>query len=714
MEDSNLRQQMIEKLERIRALGWNPYPASYPKEQTIGQAREMEGKTVKTAGRLTSFRSHGNISFADLKDETGKIQLFLKKELLGELYDHLKLLDLGDFVGVEGEIVMTTAGEVSIAPTSYTLLTKVLRPLPSEWYGVKDVETRYRQRYLDLLLNPEVRERFNTRTKLVRAVREYLDNLGFWEVETPTLQPLYGGANAKPFKTHLNALNKDVYLRIADELYLKRLMVGGYERVYEICKDFRNEGIDQTHFPEFTMIEWYEAYADYNRVMDVAEGLCKHIAQKLNGNTTLQIEDKTIDIGGEWKRISMTEILKEKLGLDVDDETEASLLEFAKLHCPHMELLGGETRGQLIFMIFDHLIPKQLSEPTWIIDYPEDVSPLSKPHRSKPGWVERFEGYVGGKEIFDGWSELTDPVIQRERFTKDVVAARKDKEEAQQLDEDFLLAMEHGMPPTGGIGVGIDRLTMFFTNKWGIKEVVMFPTLKSDSAPSIQSVSNEQLTIDSTVLQKFPAIKVGVAVIKGVSVTKLSEELEKEKGEVVTSLAGLTNEQINEIPEVQSYRAMYKTMGVDYHSRRPSPEALLRRLASGKEVYNVNTAVDAANVVVLKHKVSIGVFDMEKLEFPTKLTLAKGEEKIHLLGEAEETSIKKGEMIYTDQVGPFNLDLNYRDSVRTAVTEETKNLYINVDGGEGITEERVQSVLTEVTELITRVCGGTVEVISVV
>ena len=714
MEDSNLRQQMIEKLERIRALGWNPYPASYPKEQTIGESRGMEGKTVKTAGRITSFRSHGNISFADLKDETGKIQLFLKKELLGELYDHLKLLDLGDFIGVEGEVVTTTAGELSIAPTSYTLLTKVLRPLPSEWYGVKDVETRYRQRYLDLLLNPEVRERFNTRTKLVRAVREYLDNLGFWEVETPTLQPLYGGANAKPFKTHLNALNKDVYLRIADELYLKRLMVGGYERVYEICKDFRNEGIDQTHFPEFTMIEWYEAYADYNRVMDVAEGLCKHIAQKLNGNTTLQIEDKTIDIGGDWKRISMTEILKEKLGLDVDEETEASLLEFAKLNCPHMEILGGETRGQLIFMIFDHLIPKQLSEPTWIIDYPEDVSPLSKPHRSKPGWVERFEGYVGGKEIFDGWSELTDPVIQRERFTKDVSAARKDKEEAQQLDEDFLLAMEHGMPPTGGIGVGIDRLTMFFTNKWGIKEVVLFPTLKSDSTPAVQSVSNEHLTIDSSVLQKFPAMKVGVAVIKGVSVTKLNEELEKEKEKVVATLSGLTNEQINEIPEVQSYRAIYKTMGVDYHSRRPSPEALLRRLASGKELYNINTAVDATNVIVLKHKISIGVFDLDKLEFPTTLTLAKGEEKIHLLGETEETLIKKGEMIYTDQTGPFNLDLNYRDSVRTAVTEETKNLYINVDGGEGITEEKVQMVLNEVTELIVSVCGGTVEVISVV
>ena len=408
---------------------------------------------------------------------------------MGEEYKNLKLLDIGDFVGVEGDVIRTIAGEISIAPTSYTLLSKATLPLPSEWFGIKVVETRYRQRYLDLILNPESRELFNTRTKLVSGLREYLDNLGFWEVETPTLQTMYGGANAKPFKTHLNALDQDVYLRIADELYLKRLIVGGYERVYEICKDFRNEGIDQTHFPEFTMIEWYEAYADYQRVMDVAEGLFKHLAQKINGNTKLKVDTNEIDVGNKWPRIEMSEIMKDKLGIDVDKETAESLLEYAKKNLPNMQILGGETKGQLIFAIFDHTIPKTLMEPTFIIDYPEDISPLSKNHRSKPGWVERFEGYIGGKEIFDGWSELTDPEIQRQRFMADTTATRQDKEEAQHVDEDFLSAMEYGIPPLGGIGVGIDRLTMFFTNKWAIKEVVLFPTLKAFSSEKETSQS---------------------------------------------------------------------------------------------------------------------------------------------------------------------------------------------------------------------------------
>ncbi len=479
MSDLDFRKVRLKKLEKIKALGWNPYSSSFDKKQTIADCLKSIGKKVKTAGKIFSYREHGNIAFADLKDETGKIQLFFQKKLLGENYKNLKVLDIGDFIGVEGEIIKTTAGEISIAPTSYTLLTKSLSPIPSEFFGLKDTQLRYRQRYLDLLINPEVRNHFNNRTKLISGVREYLDNLGFWEVETPTLQPLYGGANAKPFKTHVNALDTDMYLRIADELYLKRLVVGGYERVYEICKDFRNEGIDATHFPEFTMIEWYEAYADYQKVMDVAEGLFKHLAKKLYGHTTLEVDTKKIDIGEKWPRIEMSAIMKEKLDLDVEKETKESLEAYAKKNCPGMQMLGGETKGQLIFAIFEHKIPELLINPTWIIDYPEDVSPLSKAHPTKKGWVERFEGYIGGKEICDGWSELTDPQMQRQRFAQDLKAERKDKEEAQQLDEDFLTAMEYGMPPLGGIGIGIDRLVMFFTNKWVIKEIVLFPNLRS-------------------------------------------------------------------------------------------------------------------------------------------------------------------------------------------------------------------------------------------
>lgn len=473
----NLREERLKKLEKIREIGWNPYPSSYDKKQMIKETREMEGKEVKTAGKLFSFRTHGNIAFADLKDETGKIQLFFKKDVLGvEEYKRLTLLDIGDYIGVEGTVLKTTAGEISIVPTKYTLLSKSLQQLPHEWFGIKDTEQRFRQRYLDLLLNPEVRERFNIRTKVLRFMREYLDELGFWEVETPIFHPQYGGANAKPFTTHYNALGQDMYLRIAFELYLKRLISGGYERVYEIGRDFRNEGFDRSHSPEFTMIEWYEAYADYHRVMDVTEGLFKHLAQKLNNSPKMKIDDKEIDLSGKWPRVTMAEIMKKELGLDVETATEEILLSYCKEH--KIEMIGGETKGQLIFAIFEHTIPEKLIGPIWIIDYPEDVSPLSKNHRSKPGWVERFEGYIGGKEICDGWSELTDPIIQRQRFENDQKASRKDKSEAQQVDEDFITSMEFGMPPMGGIGIGIERLVMFFTNTWAIREIMLFPTLK--------------------------------------------------------------------------------------------------------------------------------------------------------------------------------------------------------------------------------------------
>jgi len=482
MADSNLIDIRIDKLNKLKSLGVNPYAYSFEKTHTIAESIKSEGKEIKTAGRIFSLRTHGNIAFVDLKDETGKIQIFFQKKLLSpENYKNIELLDIGDFIGVEGKVGKTVAGEISVFPTSYILLTKSLMPIPSEWYGLKEAEVRYRQRYLDLLLNPQVRERFNIRTKVISGVREYLDGLGFWEAETPTLQSLYGGANAKPFKTHVNALDKDFYLRIADELYLKRLIIGGYERVYEICKDFRNEGIDNSHSPEFTMIEWYEAYADYHKVMDVAEGLFKHLAKKIYGHTTLEVENQKIDIGKKWPRIEMSKIMKEKLKLDVESETAKSLLSYAKKNCLDINLVGSETKGQLIFAIFEHTIPKLLEEPTWIIDYPEEVSPLAKAHRTKKGWVERFEGYIGGKEICDGWSELTDPIIQRERFKADTNAARVSKEEAQHTDESFLSAMEYGMPPLGGIGIGIDRLTMFFTNTWLIKEVILFPILKPEN-----------------------------------------------------------------------------------------------------------------------------------------------------------------------------------------------------------------------------------------
>ena len=476
---TKIRSDRLKKKEELLKLGVNPYPSSISlkgERIAISYARESLGKNVLVAGRIRAIRIHGGASFLDLEDFTASIQLLFQKNVLGERYSLISLFDAGDFLAVSGEVIKTQAGEITVRVSDFQFLSKAIRPLPSSWYGLKDIEERYRKRYLDLLLNPEVKQRFLTRTKLVREIRNYLDSLGYQEVETPTLQPLYGGANAKPFKTHLNALDCDMYLRIADELYLKRLLVGSYEKVYEICKDFRNEGMDLTHNPEFTMIEYYEAYADYHRVMDVTEGLFKHLAKSIFGKMKIKVGEQEIDISKKWPRIKMVDIIREKLGIDVLEASESFLVDYCRKN--EIELVGGESKGQLIYTIFEHKVTDLLINPDWIIDYPEAVSPLSKAKAGEPGWVERFEGYVGGKEICDGWSELNDPLIQRKRFESDVKAARKDREEAQQVDEDFLEAMEYGMPPIGGIGIGIDRLTMFFTNTWSIKEVILFPTMR--------------------------------------------------------------------------------------------------------------------------------------------------------------------------------------------------------------------------------------------
>lgn len=476
-----LKQTRLDKLEKIRKLGIDPYPARVEKVHTNVQAKEMLGKDVKVAGRIMSIRGHGGIQFFDLVDESGKIQLVFKKDLLSDLNVKLQeLLDIGDFIAVQGTVFTTKAGEISVEVKDFQIATKAVRPLPSNWYGLSDVEERYRKRYLDLLLNPEVKKRFYLRSKLVRAMQEYLDSQGYVEVETPALQNLYGGTNARPFETHLNALDQDMYLRVADELYLKRLVIGGFEKVYEICKDFRNEGMDLSHNPEFTMVEFYEAYADYQRVMDITEGLFKFMAKKLFGQEMITVKGQKIDLSGKWPRIEMTEIIKKELKIDVLDMDQKELIDYCRKN--KLEVKGKESKGELIYIIFDHMIPDKLISPTWVIDYPAEVSPLSKKHARKEGWVERFEGYIGGKEICDGWSEINDPADQRSRFENEQKALKEGRNnEAHPVDEEFLTAMEYGMPTLGGIGIGIDRLTMFFTDTWSIKEIILFPLMKRET-----------------------------------------------------------------------------------------------------------------------------------------------------------------------------------------------------------------------------------------
>jgi lysyl-tRNA synthetase, class II len=485
----------LKKLENIKKAGINPYPASFDKQNSVIEIQNSDdGTKLKTAGRLMTIRDMGKLVFCHLQDESGKAQISLKSdEIDKEKFDFfLKNIDMGDFVGVEGEVFTTQKGEKTLLVKEYTVLSKTLLSLPDKWHGLKDSEIRYRKRYLDLIMNPEEMNKFKIRTKVISLVREYLDNLGFTEVETPILQVLYGGTNAKPFSTHINAYDMPMYLRVAPELYLKRLVVGGFEKVYEIAKNFRNEGVDQTHNPEFTMIEWYESYVDYNTMMDRTEGMYKFIAKKLFNKETIQLHDKKIDLSGKWSRMPLIDSIKKFADIDVNKLDDEELEKIVKDN--QIEIAGESNRGQMIFAIFDKLVCDKLQDPIWIIDYPKEVSPLSKTHRSNPELVERFECYIGGKEIGDGWSEIINPVEQRNRFENEQAAMRAGDEEAHPMDEDFIQALEHGMPPLGGIGIGIDRLVMLFTNCWSIRDIMLFPIMKPKNG-NIQEVKQEELNL---------------------------------------------------------------------------------------------------------------------------------------------------------------------------------------------------------------------------
>ena len=465
-----------DKLAALKKLGIDVNPPVYSKDQAI-TAIKVIGKTANVAGRIRAYRLHGQLCFFDLQDESGQIQVMISAKDVGETtYAMIKLLDIGDFVGVTGEVFKTKAGEITIKAASATFLSKALHPLPDTWFGLKDTEERFRKRYVDTLMNPQVKAVFDKRWATEKAIRQYLWDQGYNEVETPVLQNLYGGTNARPFTTHLNALDIDMYLRVAPELYLKRLIVGGYEKVFEIARNFRNEGLDLSHQPEFTMMEFYEAYADYHKIMDVTEGLIKFVAKNVNKSFQLKIGQYDVDLSGKWARITIDEALKKYLKIDWEKITDAEVKDILKKN--KLKVPGVYTKNKALFTIFDHLVTDKLVEPTWVIDYPTDVSPLSKVHRSRPGRAERFEGYIGGREICDGWSEIVSPIEQRERFETEQKNLKAGDEEAQPLDEEFLEALSCGCPPLGGIGIGIDRLVMFLTNTWSIKEVIPFPLMR--------------------------------------------------------------------------------------------------------------------------------------------------------------------------------------------------------------------------------------------
>jgi len=483
-----ITQQRLEKLERIRARGINPYPPRYQRSHTAEQAvallKEIEGGTAKpdevnVAGRIMAQRAMGKIVFLDLRDGSGKIQLLVRPDQLSEdEQELLKDIDIGDFIGVSGKVFRTRTGEPTVNVEKLTLLAKSLQPLPEKWHGLVDTEKRYRQRYLDLISNPEVRETFRMRSQVIAAVRQFLNQRGFLEVETPVLQPAAGGALARPFITHHNALDQDFYLRIALELHLKRLIVGGLDKVYEIGRVFRNEGISTMHNPEFTMLESYEAYADYNEVMEMVEQMVSQVAQQILGTDTVKYGDNTICFKPPWPRRQLREAIAEYSGIDFVQYPSADMLRL-KMQEMGLEVDPKKNWAKLVDELLSTCVEPKLPQPTFLIDYPVSMSPLAK---NKPGHervVERFEAYAGGMEIANAFTELNDPIEQRKRFTEQQKERRGGEDEVvENVDEDFLLALEHGMPPTGGLGVGIDRLVMLLTNQQSIREVILFPQLK--------------------------------------------------------------------------------------------------------------------------------------------------------------------------------------------------------------------------------------------
>ena len=475
-----------EKLAELKSEGKDPFDVykvdrTHTSEQVKSNFEDLEGKEVTVAGRIMSKRGQGKVVFSDVHDRDGKIQLFIKIDEVGEeQLKSYKTFDLGDMVEATGEVFKTRTEEISIKVKSFQLICKSLKPLPEKWHGLKDPDLRYRQREVDIITNPEVKTTFMKRSQIIKGIREFLDNRGFLEVETPMLATIAGGASARPFITHHNTLDLDMFLRIAPELYLKRCIVAGFERVYELGRTFRNEGMSVRHNPEFTMIELYQAFADYNDMMELTENMVAEVCKKVNGTTKVTYQGTEIDFMPPWRRITMVDAVKEYAGVDfkeIKSDEEAQAIAKEK-HLEFPKPLNTVTKGEVLNALYEEFCEEHMIQPTFIIDYPVEISPLTKKKRGDEMFTERFEGFVFGRELCNAYSELNDPIVQRERFAQQEKERELGDDEAYMIDEEFMSALETGMPPTGGLGIGIDRLIMFLTDSASIRDVILFPTMK--------------------------------------------------------------------------------------------------------------------------------------------------------------------------------------------------------------------------------------------
>lgn len=501
-----------EKLEKLKADGKNPHEIVNFRNRSLSKDikdnfEEFEGKVVRVAGRIMARRGHGNMSFMDVQDSLGQIQVVNRKNIMGDNFKETKGYDIGDLIGIEGKVFKTNQGEISIETEHADLLTKSLQILPEKWHGLKDPDIRYRQRYVDLIVNPEVKDVFVLRSKIISEIRKFLENRGFLEVETPILNTIAGGASARPFITHHNSLDIGMYLRIASELYLKRLIVGGFDKVYEIGRMFRNEGMDATHNPEFTTMELYQAYGDFEDMMEITETMVEEVANKVKGTTLVEFDGKEIELKTPWKRISMIDAVKEHSGVDFNEITE---YEDAVKIAKEKNVEVKSTRGEIIAEFFDEFVEDKLIQPTFVIDYPVEISPLAKRKNDDESLTYRFEAFINGAEIANAFSELNDAVDQKQRFLDQVAKREAGDDEAHMMDYDFVNALEVGMPPTGGLGIGIDRLIMILTGQRSIRDVLLFPTMKPIGKEKAENGDLSKETYDKLTTEKIDLSKIKV------------------------------------------------------------------------------------------------------------------------------------------------------------------------------------------------------------
>ena len=735
------------KLAEIRELGIDPYPHKFTPTQSahalahkyesreLGSFEDAEKGTsehVVLAGRLVLFRAMGKNAFGHLQDSTGRIQIMINRDLtqvsglpaspeLTPMKFIEKKLDLGDIIGVEGHLFRTQKGELTVYVKTLTLLCKTLLPLPDKHSGITDKGVRYRKRWLDLITHLEVAQTFRLRSHILRLIRRYFEEAGFMEVETAILQNIYGGAEASPFITELNAQHQQMYLRISLEISLKKLIVGGMDRVFEISKVFRNEGIDRTHNPEFTMLEAYAAYWDYNDIMVLTEKLFESIALELFGTTEVKLEregtDYTIDLKTPWKRMSMKEAIRTYGNLDVDTLSDDQIKRI--LHdkgTVDPKDFKDAPRGILIAILFEEFAESHLIQPHHIIDHPIETTPLCKLHRD-PGlrserFVERFESFILGSEMCNAYSELNDPELQRKLLVDQNAKREAGDEEAHPLDEEFIEAICQGMPPTGGLGIGIDRLVMLFTGAPSIRDVLYFPIMKTEELPpgAVQKKKQSAQTlfsVDPAIAQQFPDVKIGVLVGKGLENQKTSPEITHLLRSIETELRQkYTLETVIALPKINDWREAYKKFGFSPSQHRSSIEALLRRVVQGKELPSINPIVDLYNYVSLKHILAAGGDDLDKVEGGIELTIANGSEHFLMLGAGKPEPIKKGEVVYRDHKEVLCRSWNYRECEKTKITPETKNVCLVLEGLTHTTPEEVEAGIAELKTLLEQYCQG--------